>query len=370
MVVPLRHGAGTRIKILEAAAFARPVVASRAALGGLDLVPDREVVVADGADATAAAVLGLLGDPFRADALADAARRSISRRSTISAIGPSMRRGALGESDAVGTIGFRLLWHDIDLEVADRDTLAALEAMVPTANHEFAATDHSRYGVEGRPGAYRVLEDGDLVAIVATAEDARDVLHRRLHRRVFERASLRGWIRLHGALVDVDGTRVLVTGPSGVGKSTLAFRLLLDGHAVQGDESVMLRGRESVAVARPFHLKHGAERLLPELDVLLPRLPRIDDVFVADPGRLGHPWRLTVAPVGHVVLLVPGEEVRCVAAAHTAILPALVPQLFPVTETKSALLRALATALAGVRCHRLGVGAPEMMSRAVVRDLG
>ena len=53
-----------------------------------------------------------------------------------------------------------------------------------------------------------------------------------------------------------------------------------------------------------------------------------------------------------------------------AMLPALVPQLFPVTETKSGLLRALTRSLVGVQCHRLSVGSPEAMSRALMANLG
>ena len=378
VVVPLRHGAGTRIKLLEAAAFRRPIVASTAALGGLDLAPDREVMVADGPEATADAVVALLADPTRAAARAAAAHDAVARRHTRATVGPTIRRGALGEPEPVATLPFRVLWHEVTVEAVDDEVVVALEGMVPTAVHDFAATEHIHYSVEGRRGAYRLLEDGDLVTTVATPEDARDEVHRRVHRRIFERASRRGWIRLHGALVDFGGSRVLVTGPSGAGKSTLATRLLLDGCAVQGDESVMLRERACVAVARPFHLKPGAEGLLPDLVArggASVELPRIDDVVVADPGRMGHEWRLTVAPLDHVVLLTPGESAADAAAVlvaepQMAMLPALVPQLFPVAETKSGLLRALTRSLVGVQCHRLSVGSPEAMSRALMANLG
>ena len=391
VVVPLRHGAGTRIKVLEAAAFRRPIVASTPALGGLDLAPGEELLVADGPAATANAVVALLGAPALAAALADAGHSAVASRSTLATVGPVIRRGALGEPAPATTIAFRVLWHDVTVEAADDEVVVALEGMIPTAVHDFPATGRTHYGVEGRRGAYRIVEDGDLVTTVATPEDARDEVHRRLHRRIFERASRRGWIRLHGALVDVGGdqggARVLVTGPSGAGKSTFATRLLLDGLAVLGDESVMLRGRECVAVARPFHLKPGSEALLPDLVTAHDGLPRIDDVVVVDPGRIGLPWRLTVAPVDHLVLLDRGTAegadtaevaaaewaargVRLVAEPQLALLPELVSQVFPVTETKSALLRALTSSLVGVQCHRLLVGDPAAMSHALMTDLG
>jgi hypothetical protein len=90
---------------------------------------------------------------------------------------------------------------------------------------------------------------------------------------------------------------------------------------------------------------------------------------------MGREWRLTVAPLDHVVLLTPGsgalgDEVELLAEPQMAILPALVAQLFPVTETKSGLLRALTRSLAGVQCHRLSVGDPAAMSRALTTNLG
>lgn len=368
VVVPLRHGAGTRIKVLEACGFGRPVVASTAAMSGLDDLTQDGIVVADGPDATATAVLDLLGDPSMATARARAARRAVHDRYSPGAVGPTVRRSALGEPDG-SSLRFRVLWHDIVVDCADRDVQKAMEAIAPIAEHAFAATASMRYGVEGRSGAYRVVEEGDLVARVSTAAAAGDVVHQRLHRRAFERVALDGWARLHGALVDLGGKRVLIVGPSGAGKSTLALRLLLDGAALQGDESVLLRAGESVAVARPLHLKAGADLVVPELADLGPHLPAIDDVLVADPGRLGYPWRLTVAPVDHIVMLTADGTAGCTPISHTEALPALVSQLFPVTETKAELLRRLTTALAGVRCHRLGRGDPAAMVRAMICDL-
>ena len=47
VVVPLRHGGGTRIKVLEAFAYRRPVVATPLAVAGLDVRDRREALLAD-----------------------------------------------------------------------------------------------------------------------------------------------------------------------------------------------------------------------------------------------------------------------------------------------------------------------------------
>lgn len=67
VVVPLLSGAGTRLKILEAAACGRAIVTTSLGVEGLDLEDDRDLLIADTAPAFATAVVRLLGDaPLRA----------------------------------------------------------------------------------------------------------------------------------------------------------------------------------------------------------------------------------------------------------------------------------------------------------------
>jgi len=54
-VAPLRIGGGTRLKILDALAMGRPVVSTSLASEGLDLAGGHELLIADGAEAFAAA---------------------------------------------------------------------------------------------------------------------------------------------------------------------------------------------------------------------------------------------------------------------------------------------------------------------------
>ncbi len=65
-VAPLRMGGGTRFKLLEAMALGRPVVSTALGAEGFALRSGRELLLADTAEAFAAAVLVLLQDPERA----------------------------------------------------------------------------------------------------------------------------------------------------------------------------------------------------------------------------------------------------------------------------------------------------------------
>jgi glycosyltransferase involved in cell wall biosynthesis len=91
-VVPLLAGGGTRLKILEAAASGAPVVSTTVGAEGLDLVPDREILIRDGPDAFAAAVAQLLGSPEAARSQAAAARARVEALYDWKRIAPALAR--------------------------------------------------------------------------------------------------------------------------------------------------------------------------------------------------------------------------------------------------------------------------------------
>jgi glycosyltransferase involved in cell wall biosynthesis len=79
-IVPLRMGGGTRLKILEALALGTPVVATSKGAEGLDLVPERDLLIADRPADFAAAVLRLLQDPALRETLGRNGRQAVKAR--------------------------------------------------------------------------------------------------------------------------------------------------------------------------------------------------------------------------------------------------------------------------------------------------
>jgi polysaccharide biosynthesis protein PslH len=82
VVAPIRTGSGTRIKILEAWAAARPVVATPLAAEGLDADPGVNIVLASGAGEFAAEVGRLLRDPAARARIGSAGRRTFEHQYT------------------------------------------------------------------------------------------------------------------------------------------------------------------------------------------------------------------------------------------------------------------------------------------------
>jgi len=76
-VVPLRAGGGTRLKILEAMAFGRPVVSSRIGCEGLDVTDGENILIADHPEEFAEKTVRLLHDDNLRKSIAENARRLV-----------------------------------------------------------------------------------------------------------------------------------------------------------------------------------------------------------------------------------------------------------------------------------------------------
>ena len=104
-VVPLRIGSGSRLKALEAMAANRPVVGTSIGLEGLDLTDGREALVANDAEAFAAAVVRVLRDDAVAGALARAGRAAAQERFEWSAIVAAFSEAVLEVAARAGKFG-------------------------------------------------------------------------------------------------------------------------------------------------------------------------------------------------------------------------------------------------------------------------
>lgn len=78
-VVPLRQGGGTRLKVLEALALGTPVITTRKGVEGLDLLPERDFLLADTPEEFAGQVVRLLRSPQLRAELVEQGRSAVQR---------------------------------------------------------------------------------------------------------------------------------------------------------------------------------------------------------------------------------------------------------------------------------------------------
>lgn len=75
LVVPLRIGGGTRLKIVEGMAMGKPIVSTTLGAEGIEAVSGRDLIIADQPEAFANAVIRLLTDPGLAARIGQSARQ-------------------------------------------------------------------------------------------------------------------------------------------------------------------------------------------------------------------------------------------------------------------------------------------------------
>jgi hypothetical protein len=204
-------------------------------------------------------------------------------------------------------------------------------------------------------GPWELAHEGDLVGRYHDLESVLYVLYQRCYGRAVEQLALAGWQSLHGGLATVGERRVLVVGDKGAGKTTLMLRLLADGHAVEGDESVLTRNGLAVALPRRFHVKPGTAAMVPELAGAMAEAPRahLSDgtpIVGFDPVVAGFPAATRLAPVDLAVVLRPGAEGEGGWHALSTIdtVRAVVERALPTTDSRPALLAACAALLGHV----------------------
>jgi polysaccharide biosynthesis protein PslH len=90
VVVPVRGGGGTRIKLLEALAHARPMVTTAVGAEGIAVEHGRHVLMADEPADFAAACLRVLHDPALARTLAEQGRNLVAARYAFAAVAPPL----------------------------------------------------------------------------------------------------------------------------------------------------------------------------------------------------------------------------------------------------------------------------------------
>jgi len=92
LVVPLRLGGGTRLKIVEGMAMGKAIVSTTLGAEGIDAVAERDLLIADEPEGFAASVVRVLDDPALAARLGSSARRLAEDRYSWGAAARALER--------------------------------------------------------------------------------------------------------------------------------------------------------------------------------------------------------------------------------------------------------------------------------------
>jgi hypothetical protein len=119
---------------------------------------------------------------------------------------------------------------------------------------------------------------------------------------------------IHAASLRRGGRRIILVGPKGGGKTTLALRLIDEGYEIEGDENVFVTGDHVVARPRALRVKASAIEVMPSLAEVLHLVPHFENgeserIYNLDPRRAGAPfWRIERGPVQFIVLIKPNHQ--------------------------------------------------------------
>ena len=260
-------------------------------------------------------------------------------------------------------IRFQLLCAGVDIQCEDPGLLPYLNYITVGAEQAVPELIRMVYCVRGH-GPWEVFEDDQLAASAATVMDVQFHLYLRIYRRVLERYVLAGWVGLHGALVNIGDRRLLLLGDKGAGQTTLTSKLLFQGHAIEGDEMVLVRDAQLMALPRRLHLKPGISEQVPELASRLENLPESwageQQLRGLDPTELGLPWVIRSGQVDHIVWLRPnhGGDTSTCPLSSMALLQRLMEGYLGWGESRSQVVRYCA-GLARHGGHELVQGDPD-----------
>lgn len=102
VIVPMRSGGGTRLKVLDGLASGRPLVSTTMGVMGVDVRGDEQVLLADGAEPFAEAVVRVLDDPALAARLGAAGRQIAEQVYDWQAIGDRLEQLLRGLAERAG----------------------------------------------------------------------------------------------------------------------------------------------------------------------------------------------------------------------------------------------------------------------------
>ncbi len=276
----------------------------------------------------------------------------------------------------MGTVGFRLLTHDVEL-VAPSRHLPLLAGFFATAPEQHVPCLFAlAYSLtEVRRGEYELREAGDRFASVSSIDEATLALDERLRGRVLDYLARGGWLLLAAASGSIRDGGFLVLGERKPWRDVLLASLLVEGLAVDAGEVTLIRGGELLAFPLPIRVATNEVNGIPPLANVVDRLPTISSpegtISAVDPRLFGSPWRIApTRPTSIFVTERAPESQSSLGRLHEreAVHAVLQSALHVSTISGAAQVREVTELLRGTQTYRVAVGS-YTRAAALMRDV-
>lgn len=199
----------------------------------------------------------------------------------------------------------------VTLATADREAFAALRFLECDPEIAGPPPEELTISIEPHRTYYRIVQNGELLREQMTTKSVLESLH--AHLFILSLADHPAAPLVHAASLRRGERRVLLVGPKGGGKTTLALCLLQDGYEVEGDEHVFVTPEGLIARPRGLRVKESAAPIVPGLPKVLAAAASYQDphghrIYNLDPRQSGAPsWRIERGGADAVILLRPNH---------------------------------------------------------------
>lgn len=208
---------------------------------------------------------------------------------------------------------FQLLHALITVEADQAELHKAIDFAIQDARQSLPLTSETTITVQTLGNSYCISKDGKTLRIVQSRWELAYALLALFHEQAFR--DINDTIRVHAACADYNGSRFVVIGDKGAGKTTLMLKLLLarDGFQVHGDEMVLINNNGAMPFPRRFHVKGGYSRLFKGLRSAIETSPRLlvapsRWLYAFSPAEAGFSWDIDDKPIKAIYYLTPNHE--------------------------------------------------------------
>jgi len=269
---------------------------------------------------------------------------------------------------------FQLLHSLITLETDQEGLRNEIDFVSQDASQSLPVRTESVISVQADRTGYHINRDGQRYLVGKRSWDLVYTLLRLIHEHALRTVS--NCIRVHAGCADYNGSRFIVIGEKGAGKTTLMLRMLFDreGFEVSGDEMVLINEEACMPFPRRFHVKSGNASLVPEIRPCLERSPG----FLVEPSRrlygfspaeAGFPWNIVSKTIKAIYFLIPNHEgeSRVEECSGLQMMQHMMPMSF-FSESRDYLkIQRLCRLSNGIRSYRLHIG-DLGTALAIIRD--